>query len=217
MSVLEGGAQGMNLPFTSNEFLNVFAVYNTAVWPAQVALNLLSVAALCLVWKNSTGKVVVYILAILWAWIGVVYHLLFFTVINDAAYVFGVVFIMQAILFMVAAHRMTFGLGSALRDIVAWILIIYGLLLYPLLSVLFGHAYPRMPTFGLPCPTTIFTFGVLLLSRTRPPWYLLVIPVIWSVIGTSAAVSMGIYQDYGLLIAAILAVMVREKQTSVVA
>jgi len=217
MSILEGGAQGMNLPFTSNEFLHVFAAYNTAVWPAQVALYLLSVAALYLVWKNRAGKVVVYILAILWAWIGVVYHLLFFTVINGAAYVFGVVFIMQAILFMVAAHRMTFGFGSALRDIVAWILIIYGLLLYPLLSVLFGHAYPRMPTFGLPCPTTIFTFGVLLLSRTRPPWYLLVIPVIWSVIGTSAAVSMGIYQDYGLLIAAILAVMLREKQTWVVA
>ena len=35
------------------------------------------------------------------------------------------------------------------------------------LFVLFGLA--AMPTFGLPCPTTIFTFAVLLWTRPRQP------------------------------------------------
>lgn len=48
----------------------------------------------------------------------------------------------------------------------------------PSLGVAIGHTYPAQPTFGLPCPTTIFTFGLLLWVRPPVPWSLLVIPVL---------------------------------------
>lgn len=32
------------------------------------------------------------------------------------------------------------------------------------LSMRLGDGYPLSPTFGLPCPTTIFTFGIFLLA-----------------------------------------------------
>jgi len=64
-----------------------------------------------------------------------------------------------------------------------------------------GHVYPLAPTFGLPCPTTIFTFGILLMSVGRLPYVILIIPVLWSVIGSFAIVSFGIKEDAGLLVA----------------
>jgi len=64
-----------------------------------------------------------------------------------------------------------------------------------------GHVYPYSPTFGLPCPTTIFTFGILLFTNEKMPVHLLIIPLLWSVIGFTAAINLIIYEDTGLLIA----------------
>jgi hypothetical protein len=75
---------------------------------------------------------------------------------------------------------------------------------YPLLGYLQGHIYPAAPTFGLPCPTTIFTFGILLWTDKKLPVITLVIPFLWSLIGFSAAFSLGIREDTGLLIAGLL-------------
>jgi hypothetical protein len=59
--------------------------------------------------------------------------------------------------------------------------------------------------FGVaPCPTTIFTFGLLLWAKKPIPAYILVILLIWSIIGTMAAVSLQVPQDYGLGIAGIV-------------
>ncbi len=56
------------------------------------------------------------------------------------------------------------------------------------------------PTFGASCPTAIFTFGLLLWTDKRFPLSLLIIPVLCSLIGTSAVLSFGIKEDFGLLV-----------------
>ena len=59
--------------------------------------------------------------------------------------------------------------------------------------------------FGVaPCPTTIFTFGILLWATKSVPAYLLVIPLLWSIVGMSAAVNLRVPQDYGLVVAGVL-------------
>ena len=59
--------------------------------------------------------------------------------------------------------------------------------------------------FGVaPCPTTIFTFGILLWAVKSVPAYLLIIPLIWSIVGMSAAVNLRVPQDYGLVVAGVL-------------
>jgi len=45
---------------------------------------------------------------------------------------------------------------------------------------------------------------VLLFSEKRLPWHLYTIPFLWSLIGFSAAVNLGIKEDFGLVIAGIL-------------
>src|SRR5665647_2806931 len=67
-----------------------------------------------------------------------------------------------------------------------------------------GHHYPAAPTFGLPCPTTIFTFGVLLMAARPLPWLVLVAPMVWAAIGAAAAFSLGVTQDIGLLVMMVL-------------
>ncbi len=82
--------------------------------------------------------------------------------------------------------------------------------LYPLIGVASGHRYPAMPMFGVaPCPTTIFTFGLLLWTIDRVPKYLLLIPLLWSLLGVVAALQLGIPEDFvlplsGLVVTALL-------------
>ncbi|WP_373551173.1 DUF6064 family protein [Haliscomenobacter sp.] len=79
------------------------------------------------------------------------------------------------------------------------------LIVYPILGYFLGHVYPSSPTFGLPCPTTVFTFGLLLLNGKKCPLAILIIPFTWSIIGFMAAFQFGIVEDTGLLVAGLSA------------
>ena len=43
----------MNIPFTTDQFLDVFATYNHAVWPMQVVHVLLALAAIFFILKRN--------------------------------------------------------------------------------------------------------------------------------------------------------------------
>jgi hypothetical protein len=200
----------LKLPFTVPQFLDVFAAYNTAIWPAQVPLYALGIAAavVAAIGPRWGGRAVAWTLAFYWVWMGALYHLVFFRAINPVAALFGVLFIAQGALLGLAAARgwLSFGPPRGWSGIVGALLIAYALAVYPVLGSLAGHGYPRAPLFGVaPCPTTIFTFGVLLWARSRVPAVLLVIPFLWGLVGFSAALSLGIAEDFGLLVAALLA------------
>jgi hypothetical protein len=87
------------------------------------------------------------------------------------------------------------------------LLIAYALIGYPLIGASLGHRYPAAPTFGLPCPTTIFTLGVLVMGRPVPR-HLLLVPVAWAIVGGFAACRLGVAEDSGLPIAAALVTVV---------
>jgi len=213
----------MNLPFSTEQFLAVFEAYNQSVWPSQVGLNFLALVGLYLANRplSSSGRAISAILAFLWLWIGIVYHFFFFTAINPAAYVFAVLNILQAFLFLefgLRRRQLEFEFQQDVYGYIGALLILYALLVYPILGSFLGHAYPKSPTFGLPCPTTIYTFGLLLWTRTRTPVWVLLIPLIWSFIGFSAAITMGIQEDIGLLVAGIcgtVLILMRNKKRSV--
>ncbi len=200
----------MNIPFTIDQFLGVFERYNQAIWPMQVLAYILGVAAVGLAWKKTrySDRVIGGILAVFWLWIGVVYHLLFFSSINPAAFGFGALFVIQGILFSVvgvAQAKLSFHARTDIFSIVGGLFILYAMIIYPILGSFLGHSYPQSPVFGVaPCPATIFTFGMLLWTDHKVPKYVLAIPLIWSVIGFGAALSLGIREDLGLLIAGVL-------------
>ncbi len=92
------------IPFTVEQFLEVFARYNVAVWPAQLILNAIGILAICLALQRKLdfSKTVSLIFAIFWIWMGLVYHLWFFSTVNRVALVFAVFFVLQGILFFIA-------------------------------------------------------------------------------------------------------------------
>jgi hypothetical protein len=197
------------MPFTINDFLNVFKEYNSAVFPFQIVLFASAIYIIYLAFsiKKYTNKIISVILSFYWLWIGIVYHILFFAKINPAAYVFGIIFILQGILFFKIGFidkKLEFEVSKNWKTYIGVLFILYALIIYPVLGYIGGHIYPESPTFGLPCPTVIFTFGILLWVKKRFPLYLLVIPFIWSIIGLSAAINLGIREDFGLIVAGLI-------------
>ena len=200
------------LPFTLEQFVAVFVSYNNAIWPVQIVAYLLGGISVALLFSKprNADRVIAGVLALMWLWTGFGYFGLWFSAISRAAYLFAVLFILQAGYLIhtgVHGHRIRFGLrpGTA-----AWVgagFITYAVIFYPLIGVVTGHGYPEMPMFGVtPCPVTIFTFGLLLLTLRPVPRWLLVIPFAWSLIGGSAAILLQVPQDWLLLVSGGLAV-----------
>jgi hypothetical protein len=197
----------MGIPFTIEQFFDVFAIYNRAIWPVQVLAYVLGTAALALAFRENklSAQIVSGIFAFFWIWMGVFYHMVHFSVINRAARIFGIFYILQGLLFLLTGTifgRLAFRFILKPLPIIGGCFILYAMVVYPLLGISFGHSYPRAPMFGVaPCPTTIFTFGVLLWATRSVPAYLLIIPLLWSIVGMSAAVNLRVPQDYGLVVA----------------
>ena len=129
------------------------------------------------------------LLALLWVWMALAYHVAFFAAINPAARAFGSVFLLGAGWMAwvgVLRSRLRFNGVHGLRGAIGLALIVFALLVYPALGSLLGHRYPAGPTFGVPCPTTIFTIGVLLLGAAPVPRSLFVVPVLWAMVGSLA-------------------------------
>jgi len=201
----------MNLPFTQPQFFAVFARYNEGVMPAQLALLLLGVSAYgaLVVRRRDSDRVISAILAGLWAWGGLVYHRMYFSDVDPAAGMFALLFLAGAIAFAwagVVRRRMVFDAPRRSHRVAGHALIAYALAGYPLLSLVLGRAYPEVPTFGLPCPTTIFTIGVLAFLSAPLPRYVFIVPVAWALVGTQAAFLLGVYEDLGLIVAALAGV-----------
>jgi Family of unknown function (DUF6064) len=197
----------MVLPFTTDQFFGVFRAYNEVVWPAQILLLGLAVVALIIValQRPWSGWAVSAILAAFWLWLALAYHLAFFASINPIAYVFAALSAAGALAFVwqgVVRRRLHFRLTRGARPMVGVVLVVFAVVVYPVWSVYAGHSYPAMPTFGLPCPTTLFTIGLLAFLMPPYPRSILVVPVLWCLVGAQAAFLLGVQQDLGLLVAA---------------
>ena len=202
----------MQLPFTTEQFFAVFRDYNTSVWPAQLVLLALAVVALGIIWHRPKwgGAAVSIILSLLWAWMAIGYHLVFFAEINPLAYVFAAVSFAGAILFFwfgVVRREISFSFGGDPRSFAGLALILFALVIYPMWVSASGHGFPELPTFGLPCPTTIYTIGLLAFSTGRGTRWVAIVPFLWSLVGTQAAFLLDVRPDLGLGVAGLVALV----------
>ena len=195
----------MSLPFTHDQFLGVFGAYNAAVWPAVVLLWLLTAAGvLQLARGRGNSRFLAALLSIQWLWSGAVYHLGYFTAINPAARLFGIVFILEAALiawsgFVRAQWDFVWGAGRGLKGGLAVFFTVYALT-YPFLALASGLHWPQAPTFGVPCPTTLLTVGLLLSVERDGLWVVSAIPLAWSAIAGISALQLGVLPDLALLL-----------------
>ena len=201
----------MQLPFTREQFFDLFAAYNATLWPGVLALWIVSVLVAVLLFARSrraSGRVVGTLLAVHWAWSALAYHVAFFTSINPAAWFFAALFLVEAVLFVwwgTMRGTLRFAAESSTWAPVAWVLVAYSLV-YPAINAAQHGTFVRIPAFGVPCPTTIFTVGLLMLATPRV-WALSIVPIVWSAIGGSAASVLGVRADYALPVAGVALVL----------
>ncbi len=86
------------------------------------------------------------ILALLWVWLGVAYHLMFFTRINPLAYGFAILSIIGGLLFAwhsVIQRRVEFAFSKSIRTRLGIVLLVFALVVYPVWSTLGGQWLSR--------------------------------------------------------------------------
>ncbi len=198
----------MGLPFTHDQFLDVFAAFNARLWPVAALLWLLTLAALALLAAGRLRpRLAGGLLVAHWS-CSAVYHLAFFAAINPAARLFGGLFLLQALLLLwygVWRAELLASWGRQRHQVLSAVLCVYALA-YPLLVLATGLRWPRMPAFGVPCPTALLTVGALLGLEPRRLRGLAVIPLIWCVIAGSAALALDIRPDLMLWVGGALLV-----------
>jgi len=202
----------MKIPFTTEQFFEIIEKYNHAVFPAQLILILSGILSLILIHqkKDSKNKIIGGFLGILWIWTGIAYHFAFFTEINKAAYVFGGFFVLQGLLFLLETFprkKLEFEFNGKFIDYLAYVFIIFGIIIYPIILYYLENSLGRTITLGLPCPSTILTFGFLMLTSSKLSKYLLIIPALWTIVGTGAAINFGVYPDYLMPVSALIALI----------
>lgn len=200
----------MKTPFTTEQFFNVFEKYNSTLFPSQLIILLLGIAGLFLLHSNNANKnkLIGGFLGVLWLWMGIAYHFVFFTEINKAAFVFGGIFILQGLLILFntwVKKNLVFTFKMQTKDYLGYFFIVFGLIIYPVIGYILLGSFAKTISLGLPCPTTVLTLGFFMLATSKFPKYLLIIPSLWAIIGLSAAFNFGVYQDLMLLIAALTA------------
>ncbi|MBD3285662.1 hypothetical protein GF359_04315 [candidate division WOR-3 bacterium] len=199
----------MVIPFSTEQFLEVFKTYNLGIWPMQIIAYAIGLAAIIFAIRRTvfSDRLVSGLLAFLWIWTGIAYHIVFFSTINRIAYIFGGLFIVQGILFLIFGvflPKVWYRFRLNFPSIVGVVFLLFAMVVYPVIGSLVGHGYPNSPWFGLtPCPLTIFTFGLLLWTDKKVPFYMYIIPFLWSLIGVLAAIKLGIFEDVGLLVAGV--------------
>jgi hypothetical protein len=198
----------MNLELTLAGLLATFEKYNLDIWPMQVVAYLLGIVGMFFAFRRMgySKRITTGVLMFLWLWTGIGFFLLYFAQVYTPAYVFGGLFIIQAIIFLVDLFkpRVSYGFKADIYGIVGLLFIAYAMVGYPLVGYFIGHQYPQAPPFGLtPCPLTVFTFGLFLLTEKKVPKLYLIIPLLWA-IGGIMPVSVGIYEDIGLIVSGVL-------------
>ncbi len=205
----------MNPTFTEQQFISLFERYNSALWPTQALTIAAALAVLALLAlrprRRSTDLAVAAVLASFWTLCGVGYFLLHMTELTPAAFGFAAIFVAQVGLLVHAALRpggLAFSGAPRWRAIAGGVVIAYALVGYPLLGLASGRAPVQSPWLGVaPCPTTIFTIGLLLCSTSRSQARLLALPILWAAIGTMAALRLGIREDLGMTASAVVAAL----------
>jgi hypothetical protein len=193
---------------TLDGFLSVLERYNLSIWPLQIFAYIIGLLALFFAFKSTkySNNIILGVLSFFWLWNGIVFCPIYWAPTYKFAYLFGALCMIQGLLFLtgVIKSNISIRFHPNLYSMIGILAILYAMAGYYSLGYFRGHVYPKSFPFGLvPCPTTIFTFGLFLMTDKKIPRYYLIIPFIFSLAGF-LAVYKGIVEDLGLIIIGLL-------------
>ncbi len=206
----------MQLPYSLDVYIASMAAYNANWLPVVLSAGLLAVLVSALALyplarpANGTSRLIAGYLAASWLWIGAIEQLGMMAELNFMAPVYGIAWIGQGVLLAGAGvfpGTIRFGFGHGLSAAVGKSLVLLGLVIYPLILLAFGQDWRSLPMVGTaPNPTAIFTVGLLLALRDRPPLHLFIVPLAWAGVSGVTAYMLNHTIDYVVSIALVVAV-----------
>lgn len=196
------------MDITLGEFLEYLSTYNQRIFPMQYIAYILGVIIIILIFKPSkfSNQIISGILAFLCLWVALLFGLPFALEGELVGILTTVLFLLQGVLFIfnIVSPKFNYGLYSAPFTIIGLGFILYAMVGYPIFGYFLGHTYPQSMPFGLvPCPLTIFIFGTFMLTTTKIPKWLLILPILYS-ITAFFPIAMGILEDIGLLLSSLV-------------
>ena len=199
--------------FSRAAYFRLFELYNAAIWPAQIAVFALGVVILERSLRGGTraSRGIAGALAAGWLWVAIAFHAARYATLNTAAPVFAWIFAIEAALLLgigVVRGRLLLGRPETAWEWSGFGLFVFALAVHPFAAVLCGRGLQAAEIFGLaPDPTAVGTLGLVLMSKSRPRWPLMIIPTLWCV-ATGAILSVLKTPDFWIapLAAAIAAV-----------
>ena len=177
------------LLFSPRTYYRLFELYNSDIWPAQIAALMLGFAALGLWLRGGAwnGRAVAGILAACWLWVAGAYLLGRYDTINWAAKYFAAGFALEALLLVwagVVRDRLALPPPAGMAGWGGLAIFAFALCLQPLAAPLSGRPWSQVELFGVaPDPTAVATLGIL--AAGRPPGWLIVLPAIWCAISAA--------------------------------
>ena len=207
------------LLFSARTYYRMFELYHREIWPAQiVALAAVVMIVVVLVRPiKHRDKVVAVTLGVAWLWAGVMFHMRRYASINWAATYFGALFVVQAILLLVAPitrPRSDLDVSPGRRAAVAFLAAV---VLPAIVGVVTERTWRQVEVFGLtPDATAIATVALLAFAAERRS-FLLVAPLMWCVIGGATLWALDSGEAWLSIIAAIVAVasLIRRRRHAV--
>ena len=196
------------LSFSIEKFYLVLESYNLAIWPIQVFAYILAGLSLFFIFKPTkySSKIVLSILSFFWLFNGIVFGFIYWAPSHTFGYIFGISCVLQGLMFIHGIWKfdITTGYPNITDTLIGILFVLYAAVGYQILGYYLGHIYPVFFPVGLvPCPTTIFTFGLFLIISKKISVKYYIIPLIIS-LGGFMVVPKGIYEDIGLIIVGIL-------------
>jgi len=193
---------------TGEQLLEAVATYNQAIWPMQIIGYVLALITVVLAFKKTVwaSRINFAVLTFFWLWVALMYWLPSARPAFPIGYAFLVLYLIEGVLFLIQAvkGKLTFGTYNKGHTIGGLTMILYTMIGYPLLAIFLDHPYPQASLIGLtPCPLTLFTFGLLLLTRSAVPIILLIIPLFWGLSGV-LWISIGMWEDIGMVLGSLI-------------
>ena len=143
-----------------------------------------------------------------WLWVGVPFNRFYSRPTYSMAIAFVVLYVIEAGLLVVTGvfkQSLSYRPRAEACGVVGALRVPYRMVGYPVIEYLLGRGYPSLLPFGLvPCPLTVFALGLFLWTDRRLPWYVLVIPFLYSLSGV-LPVSLCIVEDLGLVAGGLVA------------
>jgi Family of unknown function (DUF6064) len=185
------------LLFSPRVYWRMFELHNRTVWPGQGVALLFGLAVLALLlrprpwsdWLIAAG------LGLAWAWVAWSFLWLRYATINWAIAYVAPLFVLEAVMLMLAkgtADRPLFNIDRSVAAGIGLTFYLYALVLLPLVPLIEGRTLRSAEVFAIaPDPTAIATLGLLTLAPVRKALLLGIIPAAWCLASWATLHTMG--------------------------